>query len=337
MGERQGLWQALLFTIFVLGGSLIGTRFHSSAETVAVVRPDPADVSIAPGKSATVTIWIEDVVDLYGAQIHLRFDPSIIEIQDADPDKDGVQVRPGEFLDPAQGFVAANRVDNEAGEVLYGITLLSPASPVNGSDALIWIDFVALAVGRSEWVLQEVILATQDGVSIPVKVETGWVVVEDGQITPSSPTSTPAATETPAAPVPSPSAVVPGASPTPTAVAGATSLPTAAPSRTDAAPTDGAPEDLTGEPGLSPTATEAAGTEQATQPASSEEAISTATPTDWPTLAVPTRAPGSRTTPEAQKSGLQAALPSLLVFASAAVVFAAGLALYRWRKRQHQR
>jgi hypothetical protein len=340
MGKKQAALQVLLCTtVLLLGGSLLGTSIISSADTVAIIHPDPIDAAVAPGDSAAVSVWIEDVSDLYGAQIHLRFDPAVIQIQDADPDEDGLQVRHGSLLDPAQGFVAANRADNETGELAYALTLLSPASPANGSGALIWIDFVALAVGRSEWAFQEVILATRNGASIPVDVETGWVTVGEAPSTPPTPTNTPVPTDTPPAGAPSPSAVAPGASPTPTVVAGRTLLPTptAAPSLAVPVPTDGSPEVPTSEPGQTPPTAEAPGTQLATLPPSSEGAMPTASPTRWPTLAVPTRASSARTTPEAGSNGVQAALPSLLMFAGAVVVFVAGLGLYRWRKRQHQR
>jgi hypothetical protein len=279
-----------------------------------------------------------------------------------------VQVRPGEFLDPAQGFVAANEVDNETGEILYGITLLSPASPANGSDALVWIDFVALTVGRSEWVLDNAILATRDGASIPVELEMGSVVVGERPSSPPSPTSTTSPTETTRVPAASASSEAPQASPTPTPGVGNTSLtettpvpapsasleaPVASPAPTPGVantsfptpessgtlpvPTDVSPEPPTREVVTTALTVEALGTEQAVHSVAEGEVTATPSPTHWPTLAVPTRAPRARATSEAEKSHVQSALPPILVAAGAVLVFIVGLALYRRRRGEHGR
>ena len=114
---------------------------------------DPPTLSIQEiGQTATVAIKIADVEDLYGAEVHLQFDPSLLEVVDADENMEGVQIAPSDELfpfvpgstDPETGkyyysydkevggyFIAQCEADNEEGRIDYAIVLLRPASPVS--------------------------------------------------------------------------------------------------------------------------------------------------------------------------------------------------------------
>ena len=145
----------------------------------------PASSVVAPGDTITVEIQVRDVVDLYGVDIRLTFDAAKLEVQDADGNPaNGVQIAPGNFLDPAQGFLAQNTVDNTIGQVRYVLVLMTPAPAVSGSGALARITFRALSPGSSELDFADVLLANQRAEPIPAAVSGGVVIVSGGTATP---------------------------------------------------------------------------------------------------------------------------------------------------------
>ena len=83
----------------VLGGLLLVTA--ASAGQATVVRPNPLLSSAAVGESVVVTLYVQDVQNLYGADIGLSFDPAVLEVVDANPSVAGMQIQPLDtFLKP---------------------------------------------------------------------------------------------------------------------------------------------------------------------------------------------------------------------------------------------
>jgi hypothetical protein len=104
---------ALLLVALLLSGPLTGT---GSAQEGAVVRLEPLPGQEGAGAIA-VAIHIENATRLYGAEVHLAFDPARLEVQDADPDTEGVQIQAGDF--PSPDFVVQNQADNVKGTIDY--------------------------------------------------------------------------------------------------------------------------------------------------------------------------------------------------------------------------
>ena len=105
------------------------------------------EASESSAGTLTVDIVAKDVADLYGAEVKLQYDPTLLAVQDDDADREGVQITGGEFLPVDQGFIVANQVDAEAGTVTYAITLLNPAPPVNGTGTIATVTFDKLQDG----------------------------------------------------------------------------------------------------------------------------------------------------------------------------------------------
>jgi hypothetical protein len=144
----------------------------------AHLRVWPADPLMAPlGGLVKVTLEIEDVQNLYGADVDLSFDPDLLEVVDVDPVTPGVQIERGDFPDPAQGAVAAEEADNVTGMVSYAITLKSPVSPASGSGTLCAITFRAKAVGTSALTIQSAELLDEQAVEIEVLTHGGEIQV----------------------------------------------------------------------------------------------------------------------------------------------------------------
>jgi parallel beta-helix repeat protein len=147
--------------------------------TQVVVSPSQASLA-GVGEAVELDIAVQDVSDLYGVLLRLTFDPSVVQVRDADPNAPGVQIRPGDFLDPRQ-FVAVNEADNGTGEILFAVTQLRPAEGQNGSGVLATVIFEAADQGTSPVQLVEVRLldnTPQDPQEIPAGTQDGEVTVE---------------------------------------------------------------------------------------------------------------------------------------------------------------
>lgn len=167
-----------------------------------VVRVEPASQQIGGGATASADIVIDNVVDLWGVEFQLQFDPALLQVQDADPDSEGVQIQPGSFLSP--DYVARNQVDvdNETGVVTYALTQLAPEEPASGGGQLASITFQGVIQGSSVLTFTVVKLSANQGQSIPVTPEAGQVVVIDGDVrsVDTPPTPTPPIQVTPSLP-----------------------------------------------------------------------------------------------------------------------------------------
>jgi hypothetical protein len=150
---------ALFFALFSLSASPVAARPMSSGE-------DPSAVVGLQASSATVTgcgvtrveIWAKNITNLYGVDVRFAFDPSVLQVVDADPVSPGTQIAPlSGFLQPdfVARKVACNIADASdpncptAGLVWYAATQTAPNPPVSGSGALAAIDFVGHSAGLS--------------------------------------------------------------------------------------------------------------------------------------------------------------------------------------------
>lgn len=178
-----GMRQVAMLTA-VLGGLLFVTV--ASAGLSTVVRPNPLLASAAVGDSLVVTLYVQEVQNLYGADVRLSFDPTVLEVRDDDPSVPGVQIRPlTDFLKP--DFVvkakACNVVDPAdpdcavAGRVGYVATQVNPSLPASGSGPLAAVTFKRLQAGGTSLTMDRVELADRDGNAISAATLNGRVVM----------------------------------------------------------------------------------------------------------------------------------------------------------------
>jgi hypothetical protein len=134
-------------------------------------------LEVPVGQIAPLPVSVADVQNLYGVEIHLRFDPAVVEVADADPGADGVQVVSGDFL--SADFVAQNRADNQAGTVDYAVTQINPSEPKSGSGTLLTIRFQGVGAGRtSQLEVLDKVLTTRDGEVISATATAGQIRVK---------------------------------------------------------------------------------------------------------------------------------------------------------------
>ncbi len=130
----------LLLALLAAGGAL------AQPPTRIVLEPGSLEFRRL-GLTHTLDILIQDAPALVAADVYLSFDPTRLQVIDADPAAPGVQISRGTFLDPAQGFVI-NAANNELGLITYCVTLLS-GPPASGSGRFASVAFQAVGPGSA--------------------------------------------------------------------------------------------------------------------------------------------------------------------------------------------
>lgn len=167
--------------VIVEGETCLTQDFVATLQpTQAVVYIEPSSQVLACGQVATLTVAIRDVVNFYGVQFHLTFDPTVIEIVDPDGDPSNGILVPGDIFPPDEFHIGTEVVDNVTGQVEYAITLLRvpKAPPFSGSGPLALITVRALAEGASPLVFLSAQTANGNGGAIEALTEDAVITVE---------------------------------------------------------------------------------------------------------------------------------------------------------------
>ena len=142
----------------------------------------PASATIHGCEIIEVEVRIEDVADLYGAEVRLAFDPAVIEVVDADALSAGIQVLNGGLLQEPI-FASENEADNTAGTIHFAATQLYPTAPASGTGALIVIKLRARSEGVSDLEITFTRMANRDTDELAGTATDGLVTT----VAPSSP------------------------------------------------------------------------------------------------------------------------------------------------------
>jgi hypothetical protein len=132
---------------------------------------------VQPRSIIEVPVEIREVKDLYAVDLELHFDPAVVQVQDADPDIEGIQPALGMFLDA--GLMLFNTVDNEAGLVRFVMTQVNPSEAKSGSGVVLVLYLQGVADGTSDLTVTVLELATRGGEAIPVGTVNGSITVTD--------------------------------------------------------------------------------------------------------------------------------------------------------------
>lgn len=147
----------------------LGATLSSYAQGQARVYLQP--VLLQDERQMLVNLMVADVVDLYGVDVQLRYDPSQLQVDDANPRLEGIQIAPGPLLAADERFVVTNRVDVAAGLITFVATLLNPAPPVSGQGVLATIAFRVLGNGPYSVEIVRAQLVSSSLTTIPVVLE----------------------------------------------------------------------------------------------------------------------------------------------------------------------
>lgn len=173
----MGKQRIRLLVILLLIGIFFLSIDSTQAQSPALVRIDPVELIIQMGEEGHASVIVEGVDDLYGLEFHLSYDPQLIEVLDANPDQENVQLEVGDFL--KDSFVAVNKADSNVGRIDYAVTLLNPAPPVSGSGVIAIINFKAKNLGSSPIKVDQVILVSKEAVEIPSSSQEGKITVSE--------------------------------------------------------------------------------------------------------------------------------------------------------------
>jgi len=140
-----------------------------------VVRVTPQNLTLPIcNAQGTSSVRVENVQNMIAFQLELRYNPAIVEVIDADPGREGVQVKVSNAF--ASGFIAQNIVDTGNGRISVAATLLG-GGVISGSAELISVDWAPEAAGASALTLENVILVRSNNQVIPFTPQHGAVEV----------------------------------------------------------------------------------------------------------------------------------------------------------------
>lgn len=137
---------------------------------VTVVTLHPPSTRMDVGQTLHVEMWVENVTNLYGADIQLAFDPNAFQVVDANEGVAGVQITLRyDLLQP--GFLMHREADNSMGRIWYANAMVFPAEPASGSGALFEFELTAIKNGVHPVIFSNAQLAAYGAVPIPAVVQ----------------------------------------------------------------------------------------------------------------------------------------------------------------------
>jgi hypothetical protein len=145
------------------------TPLPFATEVPVEIAVDVTSGEVGVGETTEVAVWVWRVGNLYGAEVHLWFDPALLEVVDTLSGDRSTQIEHGDLL--AADYVVQNSVNNDAGTIDYAVSQMHPSHGVSGSGRLATIRFRAKATGVAEVRIEQALLANTEGAVIPVSLD----------------------------------------------------------------------------------------------------------------------------------------------------------------------
>jgi len=166
---------ALLFIFFIAisGWQPDGCAYAGAGTTL---RSEPLVFELAVGEEKTLDIVLEDVNQIYAADIRLSFNQSAVNIVDANLSRPGVQLIPGTI--PQPDLPILNSADNSLGTLRYAVTQMNPSEPMDGSGTVFSIKLRGVGIGESALFITSVTLSDIDGKPLDVLLLNGLIRVK---------------------------------------------------------------------------------------------------------------------------------------------------------------
>jgi hypothetical protein len=165
-----------MFILIALAIGMIPINFAAFPTNKPVVYVDPPNVNVAVGNSFTISLKIFNVTGLYGFDIKLRWNPSILNYTSrqlrvpVETYADGV-LHTGDSGDPLK---VKDSVNATAGTYQIAYATMSPAPSFNGSGTVFNMTFKVLAQGRMLLEIFSSKLSDKDAVMIDHEVQSGF-------------------------------------------------------------------------------------------------------------------------------------------------------------------
>ncbi len=156
---------SLLLALLVIFLAFFSTQWVYSQDATRV-RVFPAQVTLQPGRSAAIEIWVDDVEALFAFEADIHFDPDLLSAKD---------LTLGSFLEPGQE--AINLIDNDNGIIQYHMTQWGQnVASKSGSGVLFSFEITLLdATAGSDIDIEHILLSDRDSFEIPCEVQHGMV------------------------------------------------------------------------------------------------------------------------------------------------------------------
>ncbi len=142
-------------------------------DTVVQVVPETLQTTLCSLRDVT-TINVAQVARLAAMELEITYDPTVIQVIDADRSQRGVQVRYDPIFSTAA--ITQNSVDTDNGRIVFAANLVG-GQTIDGARNLIAIDWRPQRVGITSVVLARVVLRDGAGQPLPFQVQNGMVEV----------------------------------------------------------------------------------------------------------------------------------------------------------------
>jgi len=153
--------------------NIFGTSSYSNIASAttgySLLYISPQGITIGSGSTKTVSVIIDNVLNMVGASIYLSFSPNILEVS---------TITQGSF--PPSGDVLKASFDNASGTIIYSVILMAGSS--TGSGTLVNIEFRGKSNGTSGIIfetstnpgIEKTNLIDNDGANIPFNYLNGF-------------------------------------------------------------------------------------------------------------------------------------------------------------------
>ena len=160
---QDRFWPGLIVFSLVLAVGLPVAAVCSGTANETFVRVRPAGGTYDVGSTIDVEVVVEDVQNLYGADVQLTFDTTRLSVIDANPSEPGTQISPRDDL-LSTDLVVREEANNTTGDIWYAVTQLNPSEPVTGTGTIFAFTLQTLSPGEAVPVaIESAKLATRSG------------------------------------------------------------------------------------------------------------------------------------------------------------------------------
>jgi len=142
----------VLFSASILLMPSLVNMIVVQAASETIVKVEPYSISTDIGETFTINITVVEVQNLYGIEVTLCWNASILEVVSLDL-RLGFESHPDGVLHElpsAPIFVAENNVSKEQGKYRLAATSIVPAPSFNGSGNIVRLTFNATNIGNSK-------------------------------------------------------------------------------------------------------------------------------------------------------------------------------------------
>lgn len=128
------------------------------------VQLSAAQPNIKTGSEFFLDLLAVDAPKVYGLQLVVKYDPKVLQLVDANENKNGVQIEHGNFFNRQQFFTLINKNDPLSGTIKYTVSQVNPAKSVVGNGRLARLFFKSKGIeGNTEVIVTQAKFGTRDG------------------------------------------------------------------------------------------------------------------------------------------------------------------------------